>query len=103
MGKIISKLFKGRDAPQNRTAALYPLMPDRMKVDRDGRGRLYNVFTDRLADVWVCEMERYREYDKFKKCTKCELKAWCRGCPAVAKGTNGDFYETDPQCWKEII
>ncbi len=64
--------------------------------------RIGNVFTDRLADVWVCEMEQYREYDKFVKCSKCELKAWCRGCPAVAKGTYGDFYAADPQCWKEV-
>lgn len=21
------------------------------------------------------------------------------GCPAVARGTNGDFYADDPQCW----
>ena len=61
-----------------------------------------NVFTDRLADVWVCEMERYRAYDKFKKCGRCELLPYCRGCPAVAKGTNGDFYDADPQCWKEV-
>lgn len=64
--------------------------------------RVGNVFTDRLADVWVCEMEQYRDYDKFVKCGKCELKAWCRGCPAVAKGTYGDFYAADPQCWKEV-
>ena len=62
-----------------------------------------DVFTDRLADIWVCEMEQYRDYDKFVKCSKCELKAWCRGCPAVAKGTNGSFYEADPQCWKEVV
>ncbi len=61
-----------------------------------------NIFKDRLADVWVCEMEAYRDYDKFINCVKCELKAWCRGCPAVAKGTNGDFYAADPQCWKEM-
>lgn len=65
--------------------------------------RVANVSTDRLADVWICEMESYREYDKFKKCSKCELKAWCRGCPAVASGANGDFYDTDPQCWKEVV
>ncbi len=59
-----------------------------------------NVFQDRLADLWVCEMEQYRDYDKFKKCAKCELKAWCRGCPAVASGAHGDFYDVDPQCWK---
>ena len=62
--------------------------------------RIANIFEDRLADVWVCQMEKYREYDRFIKCSKCELKAWCRGCPAVANGTNGDFYGADPQCWK---
>lgn len=61
-----------------------------------------NVFEYRLADVWVCQMEEYREYDKFKKCSKCELLAFCRGCPAVAMGTSGNFYDADPQCWKEI-
>lgn len=61
-----------------------------------------NVFEDRLADVWVCQMEEYREYDKFKKCSKCELLAYCRGCPAVARGTSGSFYDADPQCWKEV-
>lgn len=59
-----------------------------------------NVFTDRIADVWVCEMEQYRDYAKFEKCSKCELKAWCRGCPAVASGKDGNFYAADPQCWK---
>jgi radical SAM/SPASM domain protein of ACGX system len=62
-----------------------------------------NVFTDRIADVWLCDkMEAYRNYDKFKKCSKCELGAYCRGCPAVTYGTTGDFYEADPQCWKEV-
>ena len=61
-----------------------------------------NVFDDRIADVWVCEMEQYRDYAKFEKCSKCELKAWCRGCPAVASGKDGNFYAADPQCWKEI-
>jgi radical SAM/SPASM domain protein of ACGX system len=65
--------------------------------------KVANVFEDRLADVWVSQMERYRQYDKFKKCAKCELKAWCRGCPAVASGQSGDFYDADPQCWKEVV
>lgn len=64
--------------------------------------RVGNVFEDRIADVWVCEMEAYRDYTKFKKCAKCELLAWCRGCPAVAGGASGDFYAPDPQCWKEV-
>ena len=61
-----------------------------------------NVLEDRLADVWVCQMEQYRDYTRFEKCAKCELMPWCRGCPAVAKGTGGDFYAPDPQCWKEV-
>jgi radical SAM protein with 4Fe4S-binding SPASM domain len=62
-----------------------------------------NAFEDRIADVWVCDrMEAYRDYGKFKKCGKCELLRFCRGCPAVGYGTNGDFYGADPQCWKVI-
>ena len=63
--------------------------------------RVGSALDDRLADLWVCEMERYRQYDRFRKCAGCELKAWCRGCPAVASGARGDFYDVDPQCWKE--
>lgn len=69
---------------------------------RVAESKVGNVFEDRLADVWVTSMEAYREYDKFSKCSRCELLAWCRGCPAVAKGTNGSFYAEDPQCWKSI-
>lgn len=65
--------------------------------------RVGNVFEKRLADLWTDELEAYRDYDKFQKCSKCELKAWCRGCPAVASSTSGgNFYAADPQCWKEI-
>ena len=61
-----------------------------------------NALTDRLADIWLCEMEKYRDYGKFEKCAKCKLLPYCRGCPAVASGTDGNFYAPDPQCWKEI-
>jgi radical SAM/SPASM domain protein of ACGX system len=62
-----------------------------------------NVKTDRLSDVWVSEqMDAYRQYDKFVKCSKCELKSVCRGCPAVTYGYTHDLYDADPQCWKEI-
>ncbi len=62
-----------------------------------------NAFEDRLAEVWTCEgMEEYRDYTKFQKCSSCNLLSYCRGCPAVAYGTSGDFYSADPQCWKEV-
>lgn len=61
-----------------------------------------NVFEDRLADLWLGAMEDYRQFDGFSKCSRCELLAWCRGCPAVARGTSGSFYSDDPQCWHEV-
>ncbi len=58
-----------------------------------------NVFEDRLKDLWLNKMEEYREFVQFSKCSRCRLLAWCRGCPAVAKGVSGSFYGEDPQCW----
>jgi radical SAM protein with 4Fe4S-binding SPASM domain len=62
-----------------------------------------NVFTDRLADVFLGEkMDAYRSFEKFEKCSKCELLRFCRGCPAVAYGYTHSAYSGDPQCWKKI-
>lgn len=61
-----------------------------------------NVFEDKLEDVWLGKMEEYREFKDFKKCSACELLAWCRGCPAVASAQKDGFYSADPQCWKVI-
>ena len=69
---------------------------------RVAESKVGNVFTDRLKDLWLKPMEAYREYTRFSKCRKCKLLAWCRGCPAVAKGTYGDFYAEDPQCWADV-
>lgn len=65
-------------------------------------GKVGNVFENKISDVWFNEMERYRDYDKFEKCSKCELLSFCRGCPAVAYGKTHNFYAADPQCWKEV-
>lgn len=46
------------------------------------------------------EMDKYRQYEKFKHCSKCEIKNFCRGCPSVAKCLTGNFYSKDSQCWK---
>jgi radical SAM/SPASM domain protein of ACGX system len=62
-----------------------------------------NVFTDNLADVFLSEkMDKYRSYEVFEKCSKCELLRFCRGCPAVAYGYTQNPYSADPQCWKAI-
>ena len=57
-----------------------------------------NVFEKNLSEIWLNEMEKYRAFEKFKKCSRCELWSFCRGCPATAK----NFYAEDPQCWKKI-
>lgn len=71
---------------------------------RVASSKVGNAFRDRLSEVWTgAKMEGFREYGKFSKCAKCELLPYCRGCPAVAAGSNGgDFYAADPQCWKVV-
>jgi radical SAM/SPASM domain protein of ACGX system len=61
-----------------------------------------NAFEERLCDIFINKEEIYRDFDKFEKCARCELRGFCRGCPAVSFGTYGSFYAGDPQCWKEI-
>lgn len=43
-----------------------------------------------------------RNIDAMRKCGKCELRQFCRGCPAVSYGVRGDYMAPDPQCWKEV-
>ena len=61
-----------------------------------------NALADELADLWNGPMDAYRQYDRFQRCAGCRLLPWCRGCPAVAAGTNGSFYAPDPQCWRVV-
>ena len=48
------------------------------------------------------EMEAYRQYERFEKCSRCELLRFCRGCPRSARLYTHNFYAPDPQCWKAI-
>jgi radical SAM protein with 4Fe4S-binding SPASM domain len=45
---------------------------------------------------------RMRACERLKKCQRCELLPYCRGCMAVAYGARGDFQAGDPQCWKVL-
>ena len=56
-----------------------------------------------LYELWTsAAFDEYRRYDKFTKCGKCRLKAYCRGCPAVTYGYTHNMYDADPQCWMEV-
>ena len=62
-----------------------------------------NALTDDLYDLFTGpEFDRYRVYENFQKCARCELLRFCRGCPAVAAGYHGNMYAPDPECWKEV-
>ena len=72
-------------------------LPQRME------SKVGNVLREELAAVWNGNgMNGYRQYDRFIKCSRCELKTVCRGCPAVSYGYTHDPYGADPQCWKEV-
>lgn len=61
-----------------------------------------NVFDTPMYDLFVGNnLKAYRQFDRFEKCSKCELRGYCRGCPAVTFGYTGNLYAPDPQCWKE--
>lgn len=63
-----------------------------------------NVFKEKLYNLFTGgKLGYFRDYEKFEKCSKCELKRFCRGCPAVTYGYTGNFYGSDPQCWKQVI
>jgi radical SAM/SPASM domain protein of ACGX system len=65
--------------------------------------RVGNAFESSLYDIFMgSQMDCYRQFDRFEKCSKCELRGYCRGCPAVSFGYSGSMYAPDPQCWKAI-
>ncbi len=62
-----------------------------------------NINEDELFGVFFGKnMDKYRDYGKFVKCSRCELKNVCRGCPSVTFGYTGNMFDADPQCWKEL-
>lgn len=65
--------------------------------------KIGNVFETPMYELFIGnDIEEFRDFDKFEKCNKCELRGFCRGCPAVAYGYMGNMYASDPQCWKEV-
>ncbi len=82
----------------------FTILPDgKVMACRRFESTVGNLFRTPLHELWTGPaMEAYRQYDKFEKCSRCELLRFCRGCPAVAYGYGRSFYSPDPQCWKEV-
>ena len=62
------------------------------KVPEDS---LYNIFVN--SDL----LSKFRNFSNYKKCGTCDLVNNCRGCPAIAYGKTGSYFDDDPQCWKK--
>lgn len=59
---------------------------------------------EKIWDIFINskEINKFRDLNNFKKCKGCDLRQFCRGCPAVAYGVSGDQFNEDPQCWKGV-
>ncbi len=67
--------------------------------------KLGNVREDDLYQTFLYSrlLNQLRNVNLYEKCRLCELRQYCRGCPAVAAGANdGAFLAPDPQCWKAV-
>ena len=65
---------------------------------------LGNLLETTIYDIWYTHplLWEFRNPDNLKgKCKDCEYIPVCRGCRAFAFAMTGDYFETDPQCWKE--
>lgn len=63
-----------------------------------------NALKDNLANLFIHsrQLNKIRNIEKLEKCGKCELLRYCRGCPAIPYALTGDYYASDPQCWKTV-
>ena len=75
---------------------------DVLACRRVPNSKVGNIFTDSLSEMWVMGLKPYRQYERFERCSECALLSWCRGCPAVAASTNGNYFSPDPQCWRIV-
>jgi radical SAM protein with 4Fe4S-binding SPASM domain len=66
--------------------------------------KIGQVPSQSLRDIFIksTELNEMRQVEKLEKCSKCDLLQYCRGCPAVSYGTNGNYFSADPQCWARI-
>jgi radical SAM/SPASM domain protein of ACGX system len=57
-----------------------------------------------VRDIFVKSpfLNKARKLENFKRCKKCSLVQYCRGCPAVAYSISGNPFSKDPSCWAVV-
>ncbi|MEM4264758.1 MAG: radical SAM protein [Thermoplasmata archaeon] len=65
--------------------------------------KIGKVPEQKLREIFIksYEHQRMRKVEDIKKCGKCDLLRFCRGCRAVAFAVNGEYLGEDPQCWRK--
>jgi radical SAM/SPASM domain protein of ACGX system len=56
----------------------------------------------KIRDIFITSdaLNKMREVERLEKCKDCELLPHCRGCRAMAYAIKGDYFASDPHCWK---
>lgn len=62
------------------------------------------VPNQKIRDIFILseKLNKMRKVEKLEKCKDCELLPFCRGCRAMVYAMKGDYFASDPQCWKSI-
>jgi radical SAM protein with 4Fe4S-binding SPASM domain len=66
--------------------------------------KLGNILKNSVYEIWYTHpiLWEFRDPNNLKgKCKHCEYIPVCRGCRAFAYAITGDYFEADPQCWKD--
>jgi len=76
---------------------VYPCRRLPIKIGKVPEQKIKDIFLNSKT------LNKLRNVEELKKCSKCDLLQICRGCPAVAYGVHSSFFAPDPQCWKKIL
>lgn len=101
IGLELDRMYDGCNCANNHMT----ILPDgQVLACRRMESSIGDALTEKMEDLFYSEaMDMFRAYDRFEKCSKCELLRFCRGCPAVTYGYTKNMYAPDPQCWKEMM
>jgi len=66
--------------------------------------KIGNLLEETIYNIWYTSplLWEMRNPENLKgKCHNCEYIPICRGCRAMAYAITGNYFESDPQCWKQ--
>jgi radical SAM protein with 4Fe4S-binding SPASM domain len=70
------------------------------------RSSVANVFDESLKDIWTSNkifIKLRNRNNLLGKCGKCEYRAFCGGCRGSALREHNSIFESDPNCFSNLI